>query len=221
MPRSARGPGGPWELRDQRHLHAEWRRSALRQLLVSHDGGGSPLSVSISGTGLGAAAPSDPAKSTGASATSGTGSATETLATGTAFSVPAQVRSAPGAFADLSASRVKFGAQGVGTVGLPQNLVVKNSGSVPLRIGTIEIVGSGRNDFAQTNNCGSSLGAGQSCTVRITFKPRRPGARAAFINMVDSTAEGRHEVRLEGIGQGPPAHPEQVRQRSVPPPPDE
>jgi len=96
-----------------------------------------------------------------------------------------------------------FGAQTVGIVASPQKIVLKNSGDALLRIDSIEIVGTSRSDFAQTNNCGSSLNAGQSCTLRITFTPHRLGIRTAIINMVDSTQEGRHQVRLEGVGQTP------------------
>ena len=109
----------------------------------------------------------------------------------------------PGASASLSASTLKFGAQTVGTTDSPQAIVLSNSGSAPLVIGKIEIVGTSRDDFAQTNNCGSSLGAGKSCTLQVTFTPQRRGARTAFINIADSTQEGRHQVRLEGVGQRP------------------
>ena len=95
---------------------------------------------------------------------------------------------------------VKFGVQTVGTTDSPQTIVLSNSGSAPLVIGKIEVVGTSRGDFAQANNCGSSLGAGKSCTLQVTFTPQRRGARTAFISIVGSTQEGRHQVRLEGMG---------------------
>jgi hypothetical protein len=171
------------------------------QLVISHDGGGSPLSVPLSGTGLASLAPSTPEKSADVPATPAPGSTTETAVAVTPSSVAPSGSTTPVASARLSGSALDFGVQAVGTLDSPQTIVLKNSGSAPLMIGTIEIVGTSRNDFAQTNNCGSSLGAGQSCTLRITFTPQRHGVRTAFINILDSTKEGRRQVRLEGVGQ--------------------
>lgn len=52
--------------------------------------------------------------------------------------------------------------------GLPQTLTLTNNGSQTLKIGSISIRGSG--DFVLTaNTCGTTLGAGESCTMEVTW----------------------------------------------------
>jgi hypothetical protein len=171
------------------------------QLQISHDGGASPLIVPLSGTGQSTLAPSVAETTTKTAATTAASAATETNSAEVSSGVVKPGSTVLAAYVSLSATTVKFGAQTVGTSDSPQGIVLKNSGGVPLMIGRIEIEGTNGEDFAQSNNCGSTLGAGQSCNLRIIFTPQRRGARAAILNIVDSSAEGRHEVRLEGIGQ--------------------
>jgi YVTN family beta-propeller protein len=171
------------------------------QLQISHDGGASPLIVPLTGTGQGALAPSVAEKITKTVVKTATRAATETDSAGTSSSVVTPGSTVLAAVVSLSATTVKFGAQSVGTSDTPQGLVLKNSGNVPLMIGKVEIEGTSKEDFAQTNNCGSTLGAGQSCNLRITFTPQRRGARTAILNVVDSSNQGRHQVQLQGVGR--------------------
>ena len=65
--------------------------------------------------------------------------------------------------ANLSPTSLSFGNQLVGTISAPQPVALSNSGSAPLTINSITASG----DFAQTNDCGSSLAAGASCTINV------------------------------------------------------
>ncbi len=55
---------------------------------------------------------------------------------------------------------------------------------------------SGTRVCAQTNNCGTSLAAGASCTVSLTCSPTPPG-RIGELTENDNSAVGHHNVSLE------------------------
>ena len=79
-------------------------------------------------------------------------------------------------------------AQAVGTTSAAQTVTLTNSLSTALTINNI--FGSGTNlaDFGQSNDCGSSVPAGDSCTINITFTPSATGTRTASLNISDSAA---------------------------------
>jgi hypothetical protein len=55
-------------------------------------------------------------------------------------------------------------------------------------------------DFSQTNNCGSSLQAGKSCTIEVTFTPTAVGSRLGHVAVRDSAFGVTHWVGLLGRG---------------------
>ncbi len=67
----------------------------------------------------------------------------------------------------LTPASLTFASQAVGTTSPAKPATLKNTGSGPLRITCIAVSG----DFAQTNNCGSKVNPGASCTLNVTFKP--------------------------------------------------
>ena len=64
------------------------------------------------------------------------------------------------------------------------------------------ITGADSKDFSETNNCGSSLGAGYACTVTVTFKPATSGTRSATLSIYDNDSDGGNAqaVSLNGAG---------------------
>lgn len=68
-------------------------------------------------------------------------------------------------------------------VGRPKTLPVTltNVGSSAMSIvgPGIVITGTAAGDYTQTNTCGSSVGAGQSCTISITSTPSKTGTCSA------------------------------------------
>ncbi len=101
--------------------------------------------------------------------------------------------------ASLSTTSLDFGNQLVGTTSAPQAVTLTNSGSTLLTITTI--VASG--DFAQTNNCptgSSSLAAGASCAINITFTPTAAGDRTGAITITDNAPDSPQTVALAGTG---------------------
>jgi hypothetical protein len=68
---------------------------------------------------------------------------------------------------------LNFGDQSVGTRGSPQVTTLTNSGASAMNITSINIAGTNRADFTETNNCGTSIPAGGSCNVSVLLSSRR------------------------------------------------
>lgn len=94
----------------------------------------------------------------------------------------------------VSPTSLSFGTQSTGTATPPQAVTVLNTGTSALSISSITSSG----DFATTNNCGSSLAAGLSCSATVTFRPTASGARTGTLSLND--AAGTQTVSLTGTG---------------------
>jgi hypothetical protein len=105
----------------------------------------------------------------------------------------------------LSPTNLSFGSQPVGTTSAAQTVTLTNSGNAPLSITSLAITGNNASDFAQTNNCGSSVGAGANCKVRVTFTPSASGSRTASIIFADNASGSPQTVSLSGTGTAPAA----------------
>jgi hypothetical protein len=118
--------------------------------------------------------------------------------TGTATSAGAPIVS-------LSTSNLSFGSQPVGATSASQNSTLTNTGGSPLSITGIGISGPNPADFAQTNDCGTSVAAGTSCTFSVTFSPTAIGNRSATLNITDNAGGSPQHINLAGAGIGPMA----------------
>jgi hypothetical protein len=96
----------------------------------------------------------------------------------------------------LSSGPLTFPSQWVGTTSAAQNLTLTNTGSAPLKISSIAING----DFAQTNACGTSMAAGASCSITVTFTPTAIGTRSAMATITDNATDSPHTVAISGTG---------------------
>ena len=76
-------------------------------------------------------------------------------------------------------------------------VTLTNSGTLPLQISTIHISGA---TFSETNNCGSSVGAGQSCQIKMTFSPTAVGNSTGTLTVTDNAADSPQTVALTGAG---------------------
>ena len=70
-----------------------------------------------------------------------------------------------------------FGSYTVGTISSPHTVILTNYGSAALNIQSIHISGSDPLNFAQTNNCGTTVPARGTCTVSLTFTPKDLGKK--------------------------------------------
>jgi Abnormal spindle-like microcephaly-assoc'd, ASPM-SPD-2-Hydin len=105
--------------------------------------------------------------------------------------------------ANLSGPSLNFGNQLLGTTSSGQTVAVSNVGNSPLNITSIAIVGANAGDFAQTNNCGSSVEAGSSCQIRATFAPAAVGTRSGKLKITDNNngvSGSTQTVSLSGTG---------------------
>jgi centrosomal CEP192-like protein/ASPM-SPD-2-Hydin domain-containing protein len=103
----------------------------------------------------------------------------------------------------LSPSPVTFGSRAVGTTSPAQKIILKNGQSSSLSINSIFGGGADPGDFTQTNNCGSSLAVGVSCTINVTFAPAAIGNRSATLSVSDDAANSPQTVALSGTGTAP------------------
>lgn len=102
--------------------------------------------------------------------------------------------------AKLAPTSLTFGTVIIGTASPAKDVTLTNVGTTRFNISNISIIGRDGGDFAQTHNCGSSLAAGASCSIKITFKPKTSGTRTAALSVSDSPPASRQEVSLSGTG---------------------
>lgn len=85
-----------------------------------------------------------------------------------------------------------------------QNVAVNNTGNGPLAISGITLAGTGAASFAQSNNCGTSLAAGGSCSIAVTFTPSSVTSFGATLSIADSAIGSPQTVNLTGTGTAAP-----------------
>jgi hypothetical protein len=102
-----------------------------------------------------------------------------------------------GSLISISPTAVGFGSVATGSSSASQAVTVTNSGTAAAPVGSIATSG----DFSQTNTCGTSIAAGSSCTVTVTFRPTATGSRTGNLTI---TASGiTNTVPLSGTGVAP------------------
>jgi hypothetical protein len=102
--------------------------------------------------------------------------------------------------ATLTPTSLSFASQTHGTTSAGKPITLTNSGSAALTISGITISGTNKNDFAVTNNCGSLLGAGASCTLTVTFTPVGTGSESAVISIADNASNSPQALSVLGSG---------------------
>lgn len=102
--------------------------------------------------------------------------------------------------AAISPSSLTFNSENQGTTSPVQSVMLTNSGNEALNITGISVGGANPSDFRQTNNCGSSVVVGGSCSIGVTFAPTATGSRAANLSIGDNAAGSPQSVSLSGTG---------------------
>jgi len=98
----------------------------------------------------------------------------------------------------LSPLHLDFRNQPRGVVSPQKGSTLSNNSSTNLSITSIGVTGTNSGDFAQTNDCGTSLPPGASCSIAVTFTPTAIGNRSAAIKIMASTP--RQWISLTGFG---------------------
>ena len=103
-----------------------------------------------------------------------------------------------------------FGSVVQGQTSAPMSATLTNTGGVTLNISGFTIAGTNPADFAVstgTNACGSTLAAGASCFVYVTFTPAATTSFSALLSVADNAASSPQTVSLTGTGLAPSVAP--------------
>jgi Abnormal spindle-like microcephaly-assoc'd, ASPM-SPD-2-Hydin len=105
--------------------------------------------------------------------------------------------------ATLSPPNVPFAAQYVKNSGPPQTMTVKltNTGTATLAITNVAVSPADFGMVSTSTPCGSSLAAGASCTIGISFDPTATGTRTGTLTVADNASGSPQMVTLTGTGQ--------------------
>lgn len=103
-----------------------------------------------------------------------------------------------------SPASLTFPITPVGVAAAAQSITLNNTGDGVLNLsGTgmgISVTGADASSFTQTNECGTSVAAGTSCTITIVFAPTVSGALNATLNIAGNA--GRFSQLVPAIGAG-------------------
>ena len=98
----------------------------------------------------------------------------------------------------FSASSLNFGLIQIGSSSAPQSVTVTNVGSHAVSFTSIASSGN----YTQSNTCGTSLTAGTSCTITITFTPTAQGTRTGAVTLKDNCpGSASQTIALTGTGE--------------------
>jgi Abnormal spindle-like microcephaly-assoc'd, ASPM-SPD-2-Hydin len=107
-----------------------------------------------------------------------------------------------GAAVTLTPTSLKWGKVTVGVKGAAKKVTVTNSGTATLNITNVATTG----DFAlvpltSKKACGSTLAAGASCIVKVSFTPTQTGTRTGNLTFTDNAPDSPQNVALTGTGK--------------------
>jgi len=102
---------------------------------------------------------------------------------------------------ELSPASLSFPSQPVGFAANLQATILKNGGSLPMTITSIQITGADSSDFRQSSNCPATLPPNSSCMINVSFDPTTSGTRNGVLTIIDSAINTPQTVPLTGMGQ--------------------
>ncbi len=104
----------------------------------------------------------------------------------------------------VSPTSLTFGVQSIGTTSPGQKVMLTNSQNVPLSISNITFGGNNPFSFDETDDCGSSVPAGGTCSINVTFAPVISGPLSATLNVNDNAGNSPQTVNLGGTATSSP-----------------
>jgi subtilase family serine protease len=105
-----------------------------------------------------------------------------------------------GAAVTLSPTSLAWGKIVVGVKASAKIVTLTNIGNATLNISSIAVSG----DFAQSivkKSCGSTVAAGASCEIKVSFTPTQTGARTGAVTITDNAPNSPQSVALSGTGK--------------------
>ncbi len=101
---------------------------------------------------------------------------------------------------NVSPGSLTFSSQPLGTSSKAQSVTLSNTGIDSINISSLAVSGTNAGDYAQTNNCASSLAAGADCTISVTFTPSATGTRSGALSLSDNAVGSPQTVGFTGTG---------------------
>ncbi len=105
----------------------------------------------------------------------------------------------------LSPTSLTFPLTVLGASSASQSVTLTNSGTADLTISSISFGGTNATSFSGTEACGTTLVAGASCVITVTFTPDTVGSLTASIDVADNASGSPQSVTLKGVGEAPGA----------------
>jgi hypothetical protein len=99
-----------------------------------------------------------------------------------------------------SPTRLVFGGVTKGSA-MELSIKLTNPEVVPLSITSIAIKGLNASEFGEIDNCVGTLGAGNSCTITVTFTPIAVGYQFGKVKIFDDARRSPQIVRARGWGR--------------------
>ena len=99
----------------------------------------------------------------------------------------------------MTPTALNFGSQLLNTSSAPKAVTVKNTGGSTLNITGLAITGP----FTVASTCGTSLDAGETCTLTIKFTPVSPGEASGAITLSNNEKPATVTTTLSGVGTAP------------------
>jgi hypothetical protein len=99
----------------------------------------------------------------------------------------------------FSANSLTFGNEVEGSASEPLLITLTNSGTAALSITSI----AASANFAETNNCGTTLAAGANCAINVTLAPDTTGSVKGTVTFTDNAADSPQTVSLSGTAVTP------------------
>ncbi len=100
--------------------------------------------------------------------------------------------------AGLTLSPAELTFASTGGTSPPQVVTLQNSGNAPLTLFSRAI----SSEFAETDNCGTTLAAGANCVITVTFTPAGPGLQSGALTISDNEVGSPQTVILYGSQTG-------------------
>jgi predicted RecA/RadA family phage recombinase len=99
-----------------------------------------------------------------------------------------------------SPTSLAFGNETTNVASAPKSVTVTNTGTVALPITSITLSTTGSQPFSQTNNCGTSVAVGATCTISVVFDPASAESATATLSVNAGNGAGAQIVALSGTG---------------------
>ncbi len=109
----------------------------------------------------------------------------------------------PAPLASASPASLTYASTTVGTTSAAQNVTLTNTGTAAMTISKIGFAGTSPGDYTETSTCPvspSTLAAGSSCIVSVSFAPTAAGTRTANLAITDDAPASPQTVALTGTG---------------------